>query len=95
MSNAEDVEERHLIVYGEQRHLFVTVPGDVPNPVLLSADHKKIKDGSGGQVHVRVRDHNGDRKLLCKYPATCEEAVLEAARLQAIEAIRYNREIFP
>ena len=73
----------------DQRYLCVTVHG-VPHPVLLAADHKKIKDDSGGQVHARVREHNGIRKLLLKSPGTCEEAVFEAARLQAMETTRYN-----
>ena len=85
MSNAGEVEVRSL---------SVTVPG-VPNPVLYAKDAEKIKDDSVGQVHVRVRaERNGIRKLILKSHVTCEEAVFEAARLQAIETIRYNHENF-
>jgi len=63
-----------------------------PEPVLYEWDVFEIAVDSGHQVRARIRVHRGEKKLVLEAPSECSEAVVQAARQQALDFLQFNFE---
>ena len=66
---------------------------DVPRPRFFSRDADAIYADSGQQVTARVRNYQGEERLMLKSRFRCDDAVLRAARQQAMDIVEFNSAI--
>ena len=66
---------------------------DVPSPRFFSRDADAIYADSGQQVTARIRNYQGEKRLMVKSRFRCDDAVLRAARQQAMDILAFNSAI--
>ena len=66
---------------------------DVPRPRFFSRDADAIYADSGQQVTARIRNYQGEKRLMLKSRFICDDAVLEAAQQQAMDIVELNNAI--